>query len=51
MVQIDTSQRSKGFFEKHGFEAKNVTENYYAPGLHRVDMELRNNDNVSFAGS
>jgi GNAT superfamily N-acetyltransferase len=40
IVDIDTSQHSKGFFERFGFEAGNVTENYYAPGLHRVDMQL-----------
>lgn len=40
VVEIDTSQHSKGFFERFGFEAGNITENYYAPGLHRVDMQL-----------
>ena len=40
IVEVDTSQHSKGFFERFGFEAGNVTEDYYAPGLHRVDMQL-----------
>ena len=40
VVEIDTSQHSKGFFERFGFEAGSITENYYAPGLHRVDMQL-----------
>jgi len=43
-VQIDTSQHSKGFFEKYGFEGTQVIENYFAPGIHRVDMELRLNE-------
>lgn len=41
VVQIDTSQHSKGFFAKYGFEATGFTENFYAPGIHRVDMELK----------
>jgi hypothetical protein len=40
VVEVDTSQHSKGFFERFGFEARNITEDYYAPGLHRVDMQL-----------
>ena len=40
VVEIDTSQHSKGFFERFGFEVGIITENYYAPGLHRVDMQL-----------
>jgi hypothetical protein len=40
IVDIDTSQHSRGFFERFGFEAGDVTEDYYAPGLHRVDMHL-----------
>lgn len=41
VIQIDTSQYSKGFFARHGFQETGFTENYYAPGLHRVDMELK----------
>jgi len=40
LIKIDTSQHSKGFFEKFGFEATNLIENYYAPGIDRVDMVL-----------
>ena len=40
-VQIETSQHSKGFFERYGFQVNEVTENYFAPGLHRVDMDLQ----------
>ena len=40
IVEIDTSQHSKGFFERFGFKSGTVTENYYASGLHRVDMQL-----------
>lgn len=44
VVQIDTSQHSQGFFERYGFQAKEVTENYFAPGLHRVEMEIQLNE-------
>ncbi|MEO7839209.1 MAG: GNAT family N-acetyltransferase [Anaerolineales bacterium] len=44
VVQIDTSQHSQGFFERYGFKVKDVTQNYFAPGLHRVDMELQLNE-------
>ena len=40
VVQIDTSQHSQGFFEKYGFQVKEITENFFAPRLHRVGMEL-----------
>jgi predicted GNAT family N-acyltransferase len=45
-VVIDTSQHSQDFFARLGFKATNLNENYYAPGLHRVDMELELNDNL-----
>jgi len=45
-VTIDTSQHSQSFFARFGFQAKKLTENYYAPGLHRVDMELELTDNL-----
>lgn len=40
-VIIDTTQYSCGFFEKYGFQTKKVTDNYYAIGMHRYDMELK----------
>lgn len=39
-VVIDTTQHSEGFFSNYGFKTKKVTENFYAPGMHRYDMEL-----------
>jgi predicted GNAT family N-acyltransferase len=45
-VIIDTSQHSQDFFARLGFKATKLTENYYAPGLHRVDMELGLNDDL-----
>ncbi|MCX6068590.1 MAG: GNAT family N-acetyltransferase [Chloroflexi bacterium] len=39
-VIIDTSQHSQSFFAQFGFQVIATRENYYAPGLHRVDMEL-----------
>ena len=44
VVQIDTSQHSQGFFERYGFQVKEINENYFAPGLHRVEMELQLNE-------
>jgi predicted GNAT family N-acyltransferase len=41
LVKIETSQHSKGFFERFGFVVTNTIENYFAPGIDRVDMELR----------
>ena len=43
VVQIDTSQHSQGFFERYGFQVKEITENYFAASLHRVGMELQLN--------
>lgn len=40
-IIIETSQHSAGFFEKYGFVAKKEIQNYYAPGMHRIDMELK----------
>jgi predicted GNAT family N-acyltransferase len=37
-ITIDTTQHTKAFFEKFGFRSTNTTENYYATGLHRIDM-------------
>lgn len=39
-IILDTSQHSRGFFERHGFLAVNETRDGYAPGLHRIDMRL-----------
>jgi predicted GNAT family N-acyltransferase len=41
LVKIETSQHSRGFFERFGFVVTNTIENYFAPGIDRVDMELR----------
>lgn len=45
-VQIETSQHSRGFFEKYGFEAKEITENFFAPGIDRVIMDLNLTDQI-----
>ncbi len=45
-VIIDTSQHSQSFFARFGFQATHTTPNYYAPGLHRIDMELELTDNL-----
>jgi predicted GNAT family N-acyltransferase len=45
-VIIDTSQYSQSFFARFGFQATQLTPDYYAPGLHRVDMELELTDNL-----
>jgi predicted GNAT family N-acyltransferase len=37
-ITIDTTQHTKAFFEKYGFKGTNKIENYYATGLHRIDM-------------
>ena len=37
-ISIDTTQLTKGFYEKFNFTSIKTTENYYAPGLHRIDM-------------
>lgn len=41
-VIIDTTQHSAPFFEKYGFVTIKETEDYYAPGMHRIDMEFKN---------
>jgi len=40
IVKIDTSQYSQGFFEKQGFKTDKIAEDFFAPGLHKVEMEL-----------
>lgn len=39
-VVIDTSQHSKGFYERLGFVVTGITENGYGPGLDQYDMAL-----------
>jgi acetyltransferase (GNAT) family protein len=46
LVQIETSQHSRGFFEKYGFEAKEITEDFFAPGIDRVIMDLTLTDQI-----
>jgi len=43
-VLMDTSQHSRGFFEKLGFVVYEVHENGYVVGLHRHELELRLDD-------
>lgn len=45
-IIIDTSQHSQSFFARFGFQQTCFTPDYYAPGLHRVDMELELTDNL-----
>ncbi len=45
-VSINTSQHSQSFFARFGFIVTKTTPDYYAPGLHRVDMELELTDNL-----
>ncbi len=40
-VALDTTQHSFGFFEKQGFVVNAITPDFYAPGMHRYEMELR----------
>jgi predicted GNAT family N-acyltransferase len=40
LVKLDTSQHTSAFYEKFGFEKCGFTDNYYAEGLHRFDMEM-----------
>lgn len=40
VVKLDTSQHTSAFYEKFGFEKCGFSENYYADGLHRYDMEM-----------
>jgi len=39
-VKIDTSQYSRGFFERFGFMAGRIVPNGFAPGLDLVEMKL-----------
>lgn len=40
-ISLDTTQHSKGFYEKLGFVVTAYTPDFYLPGMHRYDMELR----------
>lgn len=40
-VLLDTTQKTYAFFEGYGFVVEKITENSYAPGLHRYDMRLK----------
>ena len=39
-LELDTSQKTKAFYESFGFVTKLVTKNGYGSGLDRYDMEL-----------
>lgn len=39
-VSIETSQKSRGFFERFGFIAGTIVPDGFAPGLDRVEMTL-----------
>ena len=39
-ARLDTSQHTRGFFERWGFIATSVTPNGYGPGLDRVEMRI-----------
>ncbi|HYH79188.1 MAG TPA: GNAT family N-acetyltransferase [Longimicrobium sp.] len=47
-VSLNTSQHTRGFYERLGFHAERVTPDGFAPGLDRVDMRLvlREQDDV-----
>ena len=40
-ITLNTSQHTKGFYEKFGFVATTITPGGYTPGLDRWDMILR----------
>ncbi len=40
-VKLDTTQHVFTFFEQFGFVVVAITENGYAPGMHRYDMLLK----------
>jgi len=43
VIGLDTTQYSAPFFERLGFKTTRITEHFYAPGFHRIDMILENN--------
>lgn len=40
-IQLDTTQYNPGFFRRFGFCEVSVKENFYCPGLHSHEMELK----------
>lgn len=40
-VILDTTQHSFSFFEQYGFKTVKITEDFYAEGMHRYDMVLK----------
>lgn len=40
-IALNTSQHTRGFYEKMGFRLLEVIEDGYAPGLHRCEMRMR----------
>lgn len=40
-VRLDTSQHTRGFYERFGFSAEAIVPDGYGPGLDRWDMFLR----------
>ena len=40
LVRVNTSQNSRGFFERCGFRVARVVPNGFAPGIDRVESEL-----------
>ena len=40
VVRVNTSQQSRGFFERHGFRVLKVIPDGYAPGIDRVETEM-----------
>jgi ribosomal protein S18 acetylase RimI-like enzyme len=45
-VVLDTSQHSRGFFERHGFQIVSIQPDGFGPGLDRCDMRLSLRDYV-----
>jgi len=40
LIRLDCSQQSVEFFMKWGFKTYRITQNHYAPGLHRHEMYM-----------
>ena len=38
-ILLDTTQHAYPFFERHGFVVEKITNDAYAPGMHRYDMK------------
>ena len=41
VIRVNTSQQSRGFFERHGFRVLKVIPDGYAPGIDRVETEMK----------